>query len=169
VALDPNNQYVYVANAADNSVSVISLTTYIPPGILNGFVERTFRTGAEPWNIVISPDGKRVYVANSGQDTISVIQADVSPPVLLGNIELRNTACNIVRCRPPLSAARPGRDARQFQIVRHTLLVVREVGQHAGAGHRQRRRSLPPRHQHGRADDRRQRHRLHADPAGVAR
>ncbi|MBI5564324.1 MAG: beta-propeller fold lactonase family protein, partial [Chloroflexi bacterium] len=96
VALDPNNQYVYVANAADNSVSVISLTTYLPPGILNGFVERTFRTGAEPWNIVISPDGKRVYVANSGQDTISVIQADVSPPVLLGNIELRNTACNIV-------------------------------------------------------------------------
>ena len=74
IALDPNNRYVYVANAADNSVSVISLTTYIPPGLINGFVERTFRTGAEPWNIVISPDGKRVYVANSGQDTIRVIQ-----------------------------------------------------------------------------------------------
>ncbi|HZY42536.1 MAG TPA: beta-propeller fold lactonase family protein, partial [Anaerolineae bacterium] len=95
IALDPNNHYVYVANAADNSVSVISLTTYIPPGILNGFVERTFRTGAEPWNIVISPNGNRVYVANSGQDTLSVIRADVSPPTLIGNIDLRSTACNV--------------------------------------------------------------------------
>jgi YVTN family beta-propeller protein len=49
VAIDPNSEYAYVANAADNSVSVIHITG----GGAGGNVEKTFATGAEPWNVVI--------------------------------------------------------------------------------------------------------------------
>lgn len=95
VALDPNNQYAYVANAAENSLTVIRITGTNPFGAV---VESTVTTGAEPWNVVISPNGKRVYVANSGQDTITVIKADVTFPTLptiIGNVDLGNSACNI--------------------------------------------------------------------------
>lgn len=91
VALDPNNTYAYVANAADNSVTVIRILN----GTIGRFaalIERTVRTGAEPWDIVISPDGKRVFVANSGQDTITVINAETRG--LIGQINLRNSLCN---------------------------------------------------------------------------
>ncbi len=94
VAVDPNNQYAYVANAAENSVTVIRVTGTAPFGAV---VEETLTTGAEPWNIAISPDGKRVYVANSAQDTITVIKADVvfpTLPTIIGNIDLQNSACN---------------------------------------------------------------------------
>ncbi|NJM41529.1 MAG: YncE family protein [Anaerolineae bacterium] len=93
IALDPNSEYAYVANAAGNSVSVIHITG----GGAGGNVERTYATGAEPWNVVISPDGKRVYVANSVQDTITILKSDVAFPTLpsiIGNVELNNSACN---------------------------------------------------------------------------
>jgi len=96
VALDPNNQYAYVANAADNSVTVIHITSQNPFGAAVAIPALT--TGAEPWNIVISPDGKRVYVANSAQDTITVIKADVTHPTLptiIGSFDLRSSACNV--------------------------------------------------------------------------
>jgi YVTN family beta-propeller protein len=94
IALDPDGEYAYVASAADNSVTVIRVTSNNP---FAAVVEERFVTGAEPWNIVISPDGKRVYVANSGQDTITVIKADVNFPTLpsiIGNVRIYNTACN---------------------------------------------------------------------------
>ncbi len=93
VAIDPNSEYAYVANAADNSVSVIHITG----GGAGGVVERTFATGAEPWNVVISPDGKRVYVANSVQDTITIFKSDVAFPTvpsIIGNVTLSDSACN---------------------------------------------------------------------------
>ena len=74
VALDPNNTFAFVANAAGSSVTVIRIINATSPASRAG-VEKTITTGAEPWNIVISPDGKRVFVANSGQDTITVINA----------------------------------------------------------------------------------------------
>lgn len=95
VALDPNNQYAYVANAAENSLTVIRVTGAGPFGAV---VEKTMTTGAEPWNVVSSPDGKRIYVANSGQDTITVVKADVSFPTLptiIGNVSLGGSACNV--------------------------------------------------------------------------
>ena len=91
MALAPNNKFAFVANAAANSVTVIKINN---PNV-GGFaavVEKTIRTGAEPWNIVISPDGKRVFVANSGQDTISVINALTRN--LIGNVRLRSSLCN---------------------------------------------------------------------------
>jgi len=91
VALDPNNQFAYVADAASNDVTVIQITNASP----NAFAAKVFTrlvTGAEPWNIVVSPDGKRVFVANSSQDTITVI--DATKQKIIGNVDLRNSVCN---------------------------------------------------------------------------
>src|SRR5262245_6544659 len=54
VAVDPNNKFAFVANAAGSSVSVIQINNpnY---GAFSAFVAKTITTGAEPWNIVISP------------------------------------------------------------------------------------------------------------------
>lgn len=92
IALDPSNQYAYVANAADNSVTVIRIVNSNLYGF-NAVVEKKLTTGAEPWNIVASPDGKRIFVANSVQDTITVINADTRS--IIGNVDLRNSLCNV--------------------------------------------------------------------------
>ena len=91
IALDPNNQFAYVANAAGNSVSIIEILNSSPTSFsARELTELT--TGAEPWNIVISPNGQRVYVANSAQDTITVINAQNR--TIIGNVDLRSSACN---------------------------------------------------------------------------
>ena len=107
VAVDPDNRYAYVANAAEGTVSVIRIKNP-RPGNFAAIVARDlgrngkFRTGAEPWNIVPSTDGRRIYVANSSQDSISVIDATrrtrrngtrISPR-LLGHVALRGSRCS---------------------------------------------------------------------------
>jgi YVTN family beta-propeller protein len=105
IALDPNNRYAYVANAASSNVTVIRITRASPRKFRARADRRVGRrgnltTGAEPWNIVVSPDGRRVYVANSSQDTITVI--DPRPPGrrarrgprILGHLNLRTSLCN---------------------------------------------------------------------------
>ena len=91
VALDPNNKFAFVANAAGSSVTVIKIINEKHGGFA-AKVEKTIKTGAEPWNIVSSPDGKRVFVANSGQDTITVINA-LSYDII-GQVNLRKSLCN---------------------------------------------------------------------------
>jgi len=97
IALTPDGQYAYVANAAGSSVTVIRIQD--PAwGTFNAFVDTTvglnghLTTGAEPWNIVTSPDGLRVFVANSGQDTITVINATTR--TIIGHVDLRNSIAN---------------------------------------------------------------------------
>jgi YVTN family beta-propeller protein len=91
VALTPDNQYAYVANAAGNSVTIIRIND--PAwGTFSATVDSTLSTGAEPWNVVCSPDGKRVFVANSAQDTISVI--NTATRAILGQVDLRNSLAN---------------------------------------------------------------------------
>jgi len=60
IALTPDNQYAYVANAAGNSVTAIKIND--PAwGSFSANVDTTFGsnghliTGAEPWNVVCSP------------------------------------------------------------------------------------------------------------------
>jgi YVTN family beta-propeller protein len=91
VAVDPENKFAYVADAAGSDVTVIKI---INPDPLNfkTAVDRQITTGAEPWNIVASPDGKRIFVANSSQDTITVI--DAKKKVVLGSVDLSNSLCN---------------------------------------------------------------------------
>src|SRR6266542_5094446 len=97
IALTPDGQYAYVANAAAGTVTVIKIND--PAwGTFDAVVDTTvgnngqLKTGAEPWNIVCSPDGRRVFVANSGQDTISVI--DTATRTILGHLDLRNSLAN---------------------------------------------------------------------------
>ncbi len=101
VALDPNNRYAYVANAASGSVTVIRITRASTRKFRARADRRAGRkgqivTGSEPWNVVVSPNGRRVYVANSGQDTITVI--DGTRPRrkrgVIGHINLKSSVCN---------------------------------------------------------------------------
>jgi YVTN family beta-propeller protein len=111
VAVDPNNRYAFVANAADGRVTVIRITNP-RPGRFRARVDRrvgrrgAVLTGAEPWNIVASPDGRKIFVGNSSQDTITVMDAvsrtvrgrrgrrRVIPPQVIGHIRLRGSACS---------------------------------------------------------------------------
>jgi YVTN family beta-propeller protein len=112
VAVDPNNRYAYVANAASGNVTVIRIKNAKPSRFRAGVARDLgnngkFLTGAEPWNIVSSPDGRRVYVANSSQDSVTVIDATrrvkrrgrgagrklISPKVL-GHVALRGSRCS---------------------------------------------------------------------------
>jgi YVTN family beta-propeller protein len=101
VALDPNNRYAYVANAASGSVTVIRITRARGSKLRARTDRRAgskgqIKTGSEPWNVVVSPNGRRVYVANSGQDTITVI--DGTRPRrkrgVIGHVNLKSSVCN---------------------------------------------------------------------------
>jgi YVTN family beta-propeller protein len=91
VAVDPNNEFAYVANAIAGSVTVIRIANATFANF-NAVVDKTIRTGAEPWDVVVSPNGRRVFVANSAQDTISVING--LNQTLIGQVNLRNSICN---------------------------------------------------------------------------
>jgi YVTN family beta-propeller protein len=97
IALTPDGQYAYVANAAGGSVTVIKITN--PAwGTFSAAVDATageygqITTGAEPWNVVCSPDGKRIFVANSSQDSITVI--NTQNRTVIGHIDLRDSIAN---------------------------------------------------------------------------
>jgi YVTN family beta-propeller protein len=101
VAVDPNNRYAFVANAASGAVTVIRITRASGRRFRAKPDRRAGRkgailTGAEPWNVVISPDGRRVFVANSSQDTITVI--DATRPrgkrKVIGHVNLQRSRCN---------------------------------------------------------------------------
>jgi YVTN family beta-propeller protein len=101
VAVDPNNRYAYVANAASGSVTVIRITRASARKFRAKPDRRAGKrgaivTGSEPWNIVVSPNGRRVFVANSGQDTVTVI--DGTRPrgkrKVIGHINLQRSVCN---------------------------------------------------------------------------
>ena len=91
VAVDPDNTFIFVANAASSNVTVIKILNATCAGWA-AQVEKTIKTGAEPWNIVISPDGRRVFVTNSAQDTITVINAGNRTKI--GDVDIRDSLCN---------------------------------------------------------------------------
>src|SRR5436190_4297884 len=91
VAVDPNNNFIFVANAAASTVTVIRIINSTCGGWA-ATIDRTIKTGAEPWNLVISPDGTRVFVANSGQDTITVINALTRTKI--GDVNIADSLCN---------------------------------------------------------------------------
>jgi DNA-binding beta-propeller fold protein YncE len=92
VAIDPAGRFVFVANAASNTVSVVEITT---APAFSAQVRQTLLTGAEPWSVVVSPDGRRVFVANAAQDTITVINNDGVNKTIIGDINLRSSSCNV--------------------------------------------------------------------------
>ena len=66
IALDPDNDFAYVANAAGSNVTVVKIVNPNPDEF-QAEVDRQLTTGSEPWNIVVSPDGRRVFVATAGK------------------------------------------------------------------------------------------------------
>src|SRR5262249_30687868 len=91
VAVDPDNRFIFVANAADSTVTVIRIINSTCGGWAAA-VDRTIKTGAEPWNLVISPDGARLFVANSSQDTLTVINAAARTKI--GDVNIADSLCN---------------------------------------------------------------------------
>jgi YVTN family beta-propeller protein len=65
IAVTPNGSYVYVANAYDDTVSVIQTS--------DNTVVDTITVGDHPDGIAVTPNGSYVYVANAYDDTVSVI------------------------------------------------------------------------------------------------
>ena len=73
--------FAYVANAGDDTVSVINTATNTVIGLIP--------VGNFPQGIAITPDGSRAYVTNAGDDTVSVINTSantvIGTPISVGD------------------------------------------------------------------------------------
>jgi YVTN family beta-propeller protein len=54
IAISPDGQFIYVANREDDSISIISTSTY---------AESRYRTGRRPSSLSVTPDGQLLFVA----------------------------------------------------------------------------------------------------------
>jgi DNA-binding beta-propeller fold protein YncE len=75
VAVTPDGENVYVADALDGTISQYGVDPVT--GTLNPLTPATIRTGKEPIGIAVNPDGRSVYVTNLGDSTLS--QYDIGP------------------------------------------------------------------------------------------
>ena len=66
IALSADQQFVWVVNPRDNSVSVIRTDT--------NTVLATLATGDEPRSVALDPNNTFAYVANAGDGTVTVIR-----------------------------------------------------------------------------------------------
>lgn len=73
-------QYLYVANANDNSVSVIDLKKQTVIETLNSSLYPDSPSGSTPNSVALSSDEKTLFIANADNNSISVF--DVSTPGL---------------------------------------------------------------------------------------
>jgi len=76
--LTKNGKYLYVANANDNSVSVVSVEQNREIEILNSALFPNSPTGSTPNSIALSDDEKTLYIANADNNCLAVF--DVSKP-----------------------------------------------------------------------------------------
>ena len=67
IAVTPNNQFVWVCNPDNDSVSVINVANDVNQRVAE------IAVGDEPNNLAIHPNGQTVYVANTISGTVSVI------------------------------------------------------------------------------------------------
>lgn len=73
MTIDPTNQFVYVANSGDNTVSAYTLSRASPYMTQIG---SAVAAGTSPSAVVAEPYGRYLYVANSGDSTISAYSID---------------------------------------------------------------------------------------------
>lgn len=66
VRVTPDGAYLLVTNTADNTLTVLSLQPDVK-------VDGTIKTGADPFEVVISADSKTAYVSNFLGDSIGVV------------------------------------------------------------------------------------------------
>ncbi len=78
IALSKNNQFLYVANANDNSVSVVDLVNYKVLETLNCALFPNSLMGSTTNSVCLSEDEKWLFIANADNNCLSVF--DVSIP-----------------------------------------------------------------------------------------
>jgi hypothetical protein len=76
ICLTKNGKILYVANAEDNSVSVVDLTTYKEIEILNTTLYPNAPAGSSTNGVALSEDEKTLYIANADNNYVAVF--DVS-------------------------------------------------------------------------------------------
>lgn len=78
LCLTKNGKYLFVGNANDNSVSVVSLVQNKEIEILNAALYPNAPTGSTPNGLALSDDEKTLYIANADNNCLAVF--DVSQP-----------------------------------------------------------------------------------------
>ncbi|WP_343674510.1 bifunctional YncE family protein/alkaline phosphatase family protein [Chitinophaga sp.] len=78
LCMSGNGRYMYVANANDNSVSVIDLTKKLVIEVLNTALYPDAPNGSTTNGVALSENGKTLYIANADNNCLSVF--DVSKP-----------------------------------------------------------------------------------------
>jgi DNA-binding beta-propeller fold protein YncE len=68
VVISKNNQYAYVANQGDNTISIIKLDGE------NSYIVDTLRTGNNPYSLALSNDDRYLYVVNRGDDSVAAVK-----------------------------------------------------------------------------------------------
>jgi len=78
IVANPAQHFVYVANVADDTVSIINTA-------MNKNVQ-TLAVGAEPEGLAVSPDGNTLVVANEGDGTATIVNVGTSPAQILSTV-----------------------------------------------------------------------------------
>jgi YVTN family beta-propeller protein len=86
IAVNPNNDLVYVANSASEAVSVIDSTTNV--------VTNDITVGENASDIAVNPNNDLVYVANVFSNTVSVIDSTTNE-VVTNNITVGHSPSGI--------------------------------------------------------------------------
>ncbi|MGE5674591.1 MAG: hypothetical protein ACM3XM_12110 [Mycobacterium leprae] len=76
VAFNPNTSHIFVANAVDDTVSVLNASDLTERPI-------TLHVGRGPRGMVLAP-GNKIYVANGNDNSVSVIRDSRSDPMMTG-------------------------------------------------------------------------------------
>ncbi|MES1219938.1 MAG: YncE family protein, partial [Bacteroidota bacterium] len=78
LCISPDNHYLFVANANDNSVSVIDLKKRTVIETLNAALYPNSVPGSTTNSVALSADGKTLYIANADNNCLAIF--DVSKP-----------------------------------------------------------------------------------------
>lgn len=84
VAVHPNGNTVYVANALSNNIAVVDLNL--------GQRRPSIAVGSEPMALTLSPNGTRLYVANSASNNLMVFNTSTSQRVATVDLSAFGTA-----------------------------------------------------------------------------
>ena len=82
IAITPDDEFLWVANPDNNSVSLLAVGHDANRKLAE------IRVGVEPRNVAISPDGHYVYVSNAVSGTVSVIRANHGHPHVIRTVRV---------------------------------------------------------------------------------
>ena len=86
MALSPDQRTLWVANAADDSITAIDTRTDLYSGGFSLRWKKSDRYGVTPNAIAADPSGKRLFVSHGTQNCVSVVSLDGAEPRITGLI-----------------------------------------------------------------------------------